>query len=105
MDNLATNGLYVGVSAISLAEMVYLAEKGRITEEVYKRLTQALDDPYNVLTELHFTSEIVKAMRLVPRKDVPDFPDRIIAATAKRFDIPLITKDSKIRAANVKCVW
>jgi len=44
-------------------------------------------------------------MRLIPRNDIPDFPDRIIAATAKRFDVPLITRDDKIRAADIKWIW
>ncbi len=105
MDNAAKEGLFIGVSTISLAEIVYLAEKDRIKEDAFKRIVRKLNDPLNVLVELSFNSRIVEFMLKVPRKDVPDFPDRIIAATAKSYDAPLITKDKKIRAADIDCIW
>ncbi len=105
IDNAASERLYIGVSAITLAEIVYLIEKQRISRDVYDMLVQKLDDPQNVMTELQVNSEIIRFMRLIPRNDIPDFPDRIIAATAKRFDVPLITRDDKIRAADIKWIW
>jgi PIN domain nuclease of toxin-antitoxin system len=32
-------------------------------------------------------------------------PDRVIAATAIHFDVPIISRDGRIRAANLKTVW
>ncbi len=41
----------------------------------------------------------------VPRETVPDMPDRIIAATALRHNLPLLTRDSRIQAAGIKTIW
>jgi predicted nucleic acid-binding protein len=41
----------------------------------------------------------------VPRADVPDMPDRIVAATALYFDVPVISRDGRIQAAMLKTVW
>jgi len=57
----------VALSSISLAEVVYLVEKGRLPIAAYDELTKALADPQHVLTEAACTAAIVQAMRLVPR--------------------------------------
>ena len=44
-------------------------------------------------------------MRQVSRADVPDMPDRIVAATGIYFGVPVISRDGKIRASNVQTVW
>jgi predicted nucleic acid-binding protein len=44
-------------------------------------------------------------MRQVSRAEVPDMPDRIVAATAVYFDVPVISRDRRIRAASLKTVW
>ncbi len=44
-------------------------------------------------------------MKQVVRADVPDMPDRIVAATAVYFGVPVISRDGKIRASNVQSIW
>jgi PIN domain nuclease of toxin-antitoxin system len=44
-------------------------------------------------------------MRQVPRADVPDMPDRIVAATAVYYGVPVISRDARIRASNVQTIW
>ena len=95
----------IAVSTISLAEVVYLIEKNRLPPSAYDELTQALADPEHVFTEAVFTAAIVQAMRQVSRAEVPDMPDRIVAATAVYFDVPIISRDRRIRAARLKTVW
>ena len=58
-----------------------------------------------MLQEAPFNAEIVEAMGQVPRDQVPDMPDRIIAATAVYFGVPVISRDGKIRASNARTVW
>ena len=43
-------------------------------------------------------------MRQVPRTDVPDMPDRIVAAPGVYFGAPVLSRDGRIRAANLKTV-
>ncbi len=39
-------------------------------------------------------------------KDIPELHDRIIAATAKRLDIPVMTKDKILHSVPyIKAIW
>jgi len=105
IDRTAAVGNRVVVSSISLAEIVYLIEKGRLLENVYADLKAALDDPDHVFKEVSFTGEIVDAMRRVPRSEVPDMPDRIVAATGVYFGAPVISRDGRIRTSGVHTIW
>ena len=105
IEDAAAHGAFIGVSAISLAEIVYLIEKGKVAQDAYARLMQNIGDPQNVLKELPVTSQIIEAMRKIPYRSVPDFPDRIIAATAKAFDVPVISRDRNIRTAEIESIW
>ena len=49
--------------------------------------------------------DISTSLRQIPRAAVPDMPDRIIAATALALELPLVTRDGKIRASNVETIW
>jgi PIN domain nuclease of toxin-antitoxin system len=93
------------VSVISLAEIVYLVEKGRLPASAYSDLRAALHDLDHVLQEAPVTAEIIDAMRDVPRVEIPDMPDRIVAATAVYFGVPAISRDGRIRASNIQTVW
>jgi predicted nucleic acid-binding protein len=44
-------------------------------------------------------------MRQVSRTEVPDMPDRVAAATAVYFDMPVISRDGRIRGARLKTDW
>ena len=48
--------------------------------------------------------DIAYVLGSVSRADVPDMPDRIIAATAMFLDVPLVTRDGKIRNASVQAI-
>jgi PIN domain nuclease of toxin-antitoxin system len=105
IDKAAAARRRIAVSSISLAEVVYLIEKNRLPPSVYDDLKRALGDPDHVLKEAPLTIEIVDALRQVPRVAVPDMPDRIVAATALYFGVPVISRDGRIRASNVHTVW
>jgi PIN domain nuclease of toxin-antitoxin system len=105
MDDAAAAGHDIVLSPISLAEIVYLVEKNRLPVSAYHELKNALADPDYVIEEAPFTVEIVDAMRQVPRADVPDMPDRIVAATGVYLGVPFISCDGRIRSSNVHTVW
>ena len=105
IDKAATARRRIAVSAISLGEIVYLIEKNRLPPSVYDDLKVALADPHHVLKEAPVTVEIVDALRRVPRVAVPDMPDRIVAATAVYFGVPVISRDGRIRTSSVQTVW
>lgn len=76
------SGDHIGVSSISLAEMVYLIEKARIPASALKDLQSAIADSKAVLKHVPLDENVAMKMAGVPGQDVPDLPDRVIAATA-----------------------
>jgi PIN domain nuclease of toxin-antitoxin system len=70
------------ISAISLVEVIYLAEKGRLPSVALQRLQDALKDPVGSMIVAPLDAAVAEAVQRIPRETVPDMPDRIIAATA-----------------------
>ncbi len=105
IDAAAAAGHGIAVSSISLAEIIYLIEKSRLSANAYRDVKAALNDPGHVFKEAVFTGEIVDVMHKVRRAEVPDMPDRIVAATALHFGVPVISRDSRIRSSNIQTVW
>jgi PIN domain nuclease of toxin-antitoxin system len=104
-DQTADEGREIALSPISLAEVVYLVEKKRLPDTAFENLVEAIKDPEHIFEEQPFTREIAAVMRQVPRDVVPDMPDRVLAATAVYLDVPLISRDHRIRASTVKTLW
>ncbi len=105
MDDAAEAGHDIVLPSISLAEIVYLVEKNRLPPSAYEELKAALADPEYVIEEAPVDGRIVEPMLKVPRADVPDIPDRIVAATGFHFGVPVISRDGRIRSSSVKTVW
>jgi PIN domain nuclease of toxin-antitoxin system len=105
IEGAAASGDQVAFSAITLAEIVYLAEKGRIQSTTYSRLIAAIGAQDAVLTVIAFDEAVAGYLHRVGRDQVPDMPDRIIAATALALGMPLISRDSKIRLSGVSTIW
>jgi len=94
--------MQIVVSSISLAEIVYLTEKKRLPHNAYNDMKAALADPEHVFREAFLTVEVVEAMRRMSRDQVPDMPDRIVAATSVYFGVPVISRDGRIRGSAYK---
>lgn len=105
IEESVANRRYIGLSAISLIEVVYLIEKNRLAPDTLERLTDTLQNPDRVLVEVPVDGEVVEYARQIPRDQVPDLPDRVIAGTALRFGVPVISRDRKIRATSLQTIW
>lgn len=95
----------MAVSSISIVEIIYLAEKNRIPSATLPLLEEGLSEQPTLLEIVPITQSIALAVQQVSREQVPDLPDRIIAATALYLGVPLITRDNKILLSNVETVW
>ena len=96
----------VYISAISLIEICYLIEKRRIATDLLQRILAVLNDPNPSLVVVPIDLAISIAIREIDRDTVPDMPDRIIAATALHLNLPLVTRDRKIRAEGaIVTIW
>jgi predicted nucleic acid-binding protein len=105
MDDAANAGDPVYLSSISLVEIVYLVEKGRLPALVIDRLTAALSDPDAGFAVAPLDETAALAVQRISRDIVPDMPDRIIAATALNLGLPLVTRDSAISKAGITTIW
>ena len=101
----AAAGDIIFLPSICLVELTYLVERGRVPSEALRRLRQHLDDAAAVMRLAPLDRSVADAVGLVPREQIPDMPDRIIAATALSMKLPLLTRDARIRASSVPTIW
>jgi PIN domain nuclease of toxin-antitoxin system len=93
------------LASISLVEVRYLVDKGKLPEAVFLRLCDSLVAPDAALELVPLSFEIARAVGQIPKGDIPDMPDRIIAATALHLKVPLVTRDRKVQAAAITSIW
>lgn len=98
-------GQPIYVPSIVIVEMRYLVEKGTITEANYQTILAELRDPATAPTVVPLDTDNADALNLIARAEVPDMPDRIIAATASYLGLPLVTRDRKIQASGIATIW
>jgi predicted nucleic acid-binding protein len=57
--------------------------------------------------KLRHTDELLAMLKMteIPRQDLPDLPDRVIAATALFFSVPVLSRDARIRSSNIQTIW
>jgi PIN domain nuclease of toxin-antitoxin system len=105
IDGAAASGVPTYISAVSLVEVVYLVERGRIAADAFERFVRELgqDNPAFRIFPLDYN--VAGALRSIPRDVVPDIPDRIIAATAFHLGLPLVTRDRRLQAAGIQTIW
>lgn len=105
IDDTIQKGDHVGVSAISIVEMIYLIEKGRIPATALDNLRSAIADLKAVLRYVPLDEGIAIKMAEVPRQDLPDLPDRVIATTALFYGVPVLSRDGRIHSSSVEAIW
>ncbi len=105
LDTASNQGDPIFLSAISIVEICYLVDKGRLTKTVLERVITAIEAENAGIEIISIDLKIGLAVRQISREIVPDMPDRIIAATALHLNIPLVTKDAKIQSANIQTIW
>src|SRR5262249_13865059 len=98
-------GVPIFVSAITLIELRYLVEKGKLPAEVLNRVEATLSQVNSPLELVPIDYSGTRALGQVPRDAVPDMPDRIIAATALHLGLPLVSCDRKIQVSAVSTIW
>ena len=100
------NGESIFVSAISLVEVIYLAERGRLPLTALQSLENALGDPRGSMVIAPLDAAVADAVQKISRITVLDMPDRIITATAVHLNADLVTRDRRLHAAlGNRSVW
>jgi PIN domain nuclease of toxin-antitoxin system len=73
IDEVIANGNHIGVSAITIAEMVYLVEKARIPQNSVYDLHAAASDPKAVLKYVPLDENIAIKMMEIPAAECSRF--------------------------------
>jgi PIN domain nuclease of toxin-antitoxin system len=106
LEQAANEGNFIYFSAITIVEISYLIERGRLAGEVLTRVLNAADDPNVGILLAPLDRNISATIQQIDRATVPDMPDRIIAATALSLNLPLVTRDGKIQAlTTIQTIW
>lgn len=105
IEQIAAEGNQVALSSITLAEIVYLSERGRINSTTLDRLLREVESDDALLVEIPFDRNIALTLRQVDRSQIPDLPDRIIAATGLYLKVPIISRDRRIQLSTINTIW
>ena len=105
MDKIAETEDQIAVASITLVELFYLVEKKRITPEQRNFVVEILRQSLGLFSLYALDYDSAIAVGNIPREQVPDMPDRIIAAAAWELGVPIITRDRKIQAAELTVIW
>lgn len=101
-----SDGSPIYVASISVVELRYLVEKKKFSEAQYQVVVDTLNDPVQLTITAPLDLGVADQLKNIPRPTVPEMPDRVIAATAYRLNLPLVTADTEIRAlTNVQIIW
>jgi PIN domain nuclease of toxin-antitoxin system len=105
LDEASAAGDPILIPSISLVELTYLVEKGRLPAEARHRLVEALAEPGGPYELAPLDERVAAAVERIDRNVVPDLPDRVIAATALAAGVALVSRDAKIRASQIQTIW
>jgi len=101
LDSVEKNDDLLMISVISLMEIMYLSEKNRITinlQDTLGRIEMSLK--YSIID---LNSEILRTAESV---NFSELHDRLILATAKWLDIPIISSDGKFEnIQGIENIW
>ncbi|MDM8557688.1 PIN domain-containing protein [Candidatus Parabeggiatoa sp. HSG14] len=90
------------VSAVSLMEILYLAQAKKITVDLAEVMTLISNSPNYTLVPID--ADVVLAAATVD--DAPELHDRILVGTAKHLQVPILTSDQIItQSSHVQTVW
>lgn len=82
MNSAVEHGDHIYIPSISVVELIYLVEKGRVLRIALDMLRKALREPTFGFTVAPLDLAVTERMEAISRQDIPDLPDRVIAATA-----------------------
>ena len=82
LDAASASGDPILIPSISLVELTYLAEKGRLPAEARRRLVEALGDPEGPCELADLDAQVADAVERIDRNTIPDMPDRRIHSPA-----------------------
>ncbi len=105
ITNTLSSGDEIDISSITLVELVHPIERQRIAVETLTTLASEQDSAHSVFAEIPLNLSIIRTLTRVDRNQIPELPDRIIAASALHLNIPVIRRDHKIQSSAIQTIW
>ncbi|MDE2724626.1 MAG: type II toxin-antitoxin system VapC family toxin [Gemmatimonadota bacterium] len=100
-----SSGQPVYVSSVTIVEVIYLTEKNRLPRQNLIDLKATLHRSDSGFKVAPFDLAIAEQLESISRDQIPDMPDRMIAATAQYLGLPLVTTDYRIQQSDVETIW
>ncbi len=89
------------IPSIALVEAIFLLQRQRISETVVAQLLALSEETDATLCVVPLDMAVIRALKDFGPAAIPEMPDRIIAATARALDVPLLTTDPEIAASGL----
>ena len=89
------------VPSIVLVEALFLAERQRVPRAILDELMALSDAPTSSICVVPLDLAVARAVSDFGPAAVPELADRIIAATARALNLPLLTTDPAIIACGL----
>jgi len=94
------------VPSIVLVEAIFLMQRQRISKSQVLQLFELSEDTNANFYVVPLNMAVAEAVSDFGLAAIPDMPDRIIAATARALNVPLITVDPIITESElVEVIW
>jgi len=94
---------YIFIPCIIFFELLYLVEKKKLTID-FENFIRMVSSSKNYKVE-PLCLPIIEKSKIIPKGEVRDPWDRLIAATSMYLSFPLITRDESLRKIGLKVVW
>lgn len=95
---------HIHIPCIIFFELLYLVDKHKIEADLFDSLVSLISSSNNYKIE-PLCLPIIEASREISMAEVRDPWDRLIAATSKHLDLPLITKDESLKNLGLQTIW
>lgn len=101
LDHAEQEGDELFISVVTLMEIMYLSEKSRIAIDLNDTLAKIEDNALYTIVDLN-----ADVLRVAASVSFYELHDRLILATAKWLDIPVLSSDHKFPdVAGVQTIW
>jgi len=84
------------VPSIALVEAIFLLQRQRVSQTTVSKLMALTEEPDASIRVVPLDMAVVRVVGDFGPAAIPEMPDRIIAATARALDVPLLTTDPAI---------
>lgn len=101
----ASDGIVMSVA--TMVDLYYVVHaRGALPPEDLTALRSLVNDPDTALVAQSIDMDVATAAERIPLDRLRDPYDRLILGTAIALDVPLVTRDNKIRELNlVETIW